>query len=81
MVGTTGSLLGLHICLGLLFVFESSLVFTTVTVDITIALTEYLQLEDIIINDVMLLCIFDSVSLQLDKEHLFYISASLGISR
>jgi hypothetical protein len=81
LVGATGSLLGVHNCIGLLFAFDSSLVFTTVTVGIMTALEEYLKLEDAIFNDMILLCTFDLVSLQLDTENLFYGSASLGISR
>ena len=71
LVVVTDSLLGLCFFFDLLFAFDDSFVFTTVIIGIVTALKEFLKPNDVVFNNLVLLRIFDLMSLWLGKEHLF----------
>jgi hypothetical protein len=77
----TDTLLLLCVFLGLLFAFDDSLVFTAANVGVMTALKVFLELKNVIFNNAMLLCIFDSMSLCLGKKTCLQSSVLLGISK
>ena len=70
LIVAAGTLLGLHVFLGLLFGFDVSLVFTTADVSIMTSIKEFFKIENVIFDNTVLLHIFDLMSLYLSKENL-----------
>jgi hypothetical protein len=67
LIDVTGTFLGVCIFLGLLLPLMTPIVFAAANVGIMPALKEFLDLKNVIFGNAMLLCIFDSISLSLDK--------------